>query len=645
MNAKAVTLCIFCIFRSCYNVDLDYYIDDNKDRSNNEKDDLIDTRRIGNEPKMSLDDGDIKILTTLSRGEENTDINSTTSSEEPPEVSVYDNYSYYDTASRASQYPLTNIFDEYEYEYADDDNNLDDSATETSDYADTTTSKEEKNNITNTSKTLTQFLAPLGKIRNTDLYHMVPAVTKLKIKKYPGKLNKLYAETDDNDNIWYVPEEYPCWELPILFGRFKTRAKYSDIFVLKGGTLDGISLEPETEIKFTPRRRNDDSGNKWCDQGPCYGDHTLCTFPNDTISRICDTAYKVKKLSVYEQVVVLNTINTMRNRVAMGTAEVYPKLPTAANMQQVMYDMDLARISNRWLRQCLPGPAACSSIKDKLVTQLECKKCLRNCCKGPNDDDCLPRKECFVSALVGCLHAWFLSAGELLEKRDVDCGHITRDTFNTAQILWANTDKMGCAYGIRGNGDIRVVCNFSPGAPFYLRTKFFCGIIPSKDITEHFEEVSNYDITSLDFLAKLGIQMNLTNLSTPQHWRKSLIPEYVFRSLTPWGVSFLRDKLNGKLRDYEGFYENGTIGAVAKLVTRYSFHEDSNARCDTGEPIYESGLAGNQCVETGRVFTALCYSYRDPYPGYRLAAIVAPVALFSLILYDLFSGVLRQTNF
>lgn len=113
-----------------------------------------------------------------------------------------------------------------------------------------------------------------------------------------------------------------------------------------------------------------------------------------------------------------------------------------------------------------------------------------------------------------------------------------------------------------------------------------------------------------------------------------------------WGVVSLQHIYKaGWAREKIGDKSNGSTGFIAKLVTRYTFYEEGEARCDVDEPVYQIGEPGSMCVETGRRFFALCYEFRDPTPGYRLVAVLAPVALFSLILYDLFSGVMRQANY
>lgn len=227
---------------------------------------------------------------------------------------------------------------------------------------------------------------------------------------------------------------------------------------------------------------------------------------------------------------------------------------------------------------------------------------------------------------------------------DINCGRATVKTFNTVQLLWAKTTKIGCAFGERTNGDIRVICNFSKGAPFYLDTKMFCGLIAHNDVD--FLR-NNENITNPAFLSHLGI--NLTRLKKPRYNVSDesalSVPFDTEHLKSMWGIkSLTKVYQEGWVRKQIGDYSNGTKGLVARLVAKYKFIDESESKCDTGESIYKVGAPGSSCVEKSRTFHVLCYDFRDPTPGYRLIAIIAPIILFSLILYDLFSGVVRQTT-
>ncbi|KAJ2942802.1 hypothetical protein O0L34_g14989 [Tuta absoluta] len=333
----------------------------------------------------------------------------------------------------------------------------------------------------------------------------------------------------------------------------------------------------------------------------------------------------------------------MRNHVAKGSRNQYPYLPSAANMKQVHYDKDLEFMAVRWLQQCLPGPSPCLSLDFQYVTQLECTKQLtkqKRCCKDGESQilHCRPEEECFIHPVIGCLYKWFWSAGKSLDRVDIECGHIERWSYSLVQLLWAETSKIGCAYGSTDNGDVRVICNFSPGAPFTLDTKYFCGLVLMKEEYAEFKQYESY--IQVDPIEPIVVN---TSTSVPYTGKTTEIYQKLFKK--KWGVNILKNTyrenwVRGKLNDFS----NGTVGVTARLVTRYEFHEQTNARCDSNEPVYVIGKPGAMCAETSRRFKALCYEDRDPTPGYRWVAILSAMALFVLILIDSFSGVMRQLH-
>ncbi|CAG9559104.1 unnamed protein product [Danaus chrysippus] len=451
-------------------------------------------------------------------------------------------------------------------------------------------------------------------------------------------------------NIWYVPQDLPCWELPLVYGELGERKDKSKVFLTYNGKLINV-YDPWIEAR--PKFKVTDAPishfvNKWCGVQPCFGDHTLCLFPNKDISNVCDKGYTVKTPNILDQSNIINTINTMRNRIANGLSIKYAHLPTAANMKQIIYDYDLQKISEAWLRQCLPGAAPCSALDGKSVTQLECTKYSKFCCLKyfKTAVKCTPRHECFIDPVIGCLHIWFSSAGKNLTPVDVSCGHTTVLNFNTVQLLWAKTAKLGCAYGIRSNGDVRIVCNFSPGAPFILDTQLYCGIIAHNDLSQF---RGNENLTDLNFLSTLGIKWNriikLPKIFPPDTLK--LDSKQISKNHKPtWGVdSLTKIYEEGWVRKNVNKKQNGTKSMIARLVAKFVFIDNSESKCDTGESVYEAGEPGSKCTETGATYNSLCYDFKDPTPGYRLIAVAAPITLFSLILYDLFSGVVRQTNY
>lgn len=250
---------------------------------------------------------------------------------------------------------------------------------------------------------------------------------------------------------------------------------------------------------------------------------------------------------------------------------------------------------------------------------------------------------------MGCLHEWFWKTEKKINQMHINCGYVESNTFSTVQLLWANTQKVGCAYGNLGNGDVRVICNFSPGAPFYLEVKYLCGIIFQAD---NRPLLPRGNITDIQYLARLGFtlrrEQSKHNLNYILPNAVDAIPSFLekFSSTTKaWGVVALPGMYNeGWVRKKLHMLGNGTKGMVARLVTQYTFKESSMARCDSKESIFEIGPPASKCKETGQRHEALCYDFMDMVPGYRMIALLASIPLFTLILYDLFSTSMKQTN-
>lgn len=168
---------------------------------------------------------------------------------------------------------------------------------------------------------------------------------------------------------------------------------------------------------------------------------------------------------------------------------------------------------------------------------------------------------------------------------------------------------------------------------------------------------NNKNLTDLNFLSSLGIKWNhiriteksFINISIQRGTKLNngeLTTEIMQTTESSWGLdSLTKVYKEGWVREQLDDGVNGTRSMIARLVAKYTFIDESESRCDSGESIYEVGSPGSSCIENGRTYTGLCYDFGDPTPGYRVIAIAAPIALFSLILYDLFSGVVRQTNY
>lgn len=252
-----------------------------------------------------------------------------------------------------------------------------------------------------------------------------------------------------------------------------------------------------------------------------------------------------------------------------------------------------------------------------------------------------------MKPIIGCLHEWFWKTDQKIDQTHINCGYIEPSTFSLVQLLWAKTQKVGCAYGNLANGDVRVVCNFSPGAPFYLEAKYLCGVISQAD---NRPLLPKGNITDIAYLSRLGFilqrEQSKHSLNNKLRYASSFNSSFFEKlgsTTKSWGIVALPLIYpEGWIREHLHIFRNGTKGMVARLVTRYTFKETTLAKCDTEEPIFEIGIPGSKCKETGIRHNALCYDFIDVVPGYRMIALIASIPLFTLILYDLFSASMKQ---
>lgn len=128
--------------------------------------------------------------------------------------------------------------------------------------------------------------------------------------------------------------------------------------------------------------------------------------------------------------------------------------------------------------------------------------------------------------------------------------------------------QIGCAYAKKRSGEIRVICNFAPGAPFQLETKYYCGILKLKEMRNFLPEGR---ITDLSYLEKLGFNMQLVNMTDRDNDNRTAInvsyPEC--KRGKKWGILALRRQYRTSwIRRKLNIMNNASIGAVARLVTR-----------------------------------------------------------------------------
>lgn len=223
---------------------------------------------------------------------------------------------------------------------------------------------------------------PNRQLNETNYYpnflNLKPKIGKVNLIRYQ-KLS--YQELEKTKKVWYVPYKFYCsLKSPLMSGSLE-RKRTTDIFQIHENSLTNVKMAANeiTFIKPTNLHKGE-KFNAWCTISPCYGDHTLCLFQGTSYSKLCDESYVVKIPKTYEQVLIINIVNSMRSSVATQQSERYKHLLPAADMNQIMYDLDLQEMAQVWLHQCVPGPAPCVALNNEFVAQLECTKYASKCC-------------------------------------------------------------------------------------------------------------------------------------------------------------------------------------------------------------------------------------------------------------------------
>lgn len=236
---------------------------------------------------------------------------------------------------------------------------------------------------------------------STSKYH--PLITNNKDDSFSELFNlesvadnlNFNSSSEKLEETWYVIEDYPCWDLPLIYGEidqiksrqfnYGKRKRRSPVFQMYPKFLKNVITGNETVEEPKPLNGNFQYNvNKWCRIAPCYGDHTMCLFPKRVTAGFCGRTYTVSVPPVQEQTAFIFALNSIRNAVASGDkSHHHPQIPHvvgATNMKKIIYDYELELMAERWLLQCLPGPSHCCSLDNAFVTQLECTKLTEKCC-------------------------------------------------------------------------------------------------------------------------------------------------------------------------------------------------------------------------------------------------------------------------
>jgi len=193
-----------------------------------------------------------------------------------------------------------------------------------------------------------------------------------------------------------------------------------------------------------------------CEYGHLDAMHTMCMFA----PRMCTGRKLIRSggLNCMEKQIILDEHNNLRQRLANGKVK---GQPAAMNMRVMVWDNELARVSQRWADQCMPGHDHSRNVDRFAVGQ--------NVATTWSFEKEPPTKD--APEFKRHIQGWFNE----VEKYGFKSSHIDpfmfkMNTGHYTQLVWAETYMVGCGYTYykdpkRGYSKL-YVCNYGPGGNF-----------------------------------------------------------------------------------------------------------------------------------------------------------------------------------
>lgn len=190
-----------------------------------------------------------------------------------------------------------------------------------------------------------------------------------------------------------------------------------------------------------------------CEYSHISPQHTMCVFK----PRMCEGSKLLRSggLNCMDKQVILEEHNRARQSLANGKVK---GQPGALNMREMVWDEELARISQRWAEQCKPGHDLRRNVDRYAVGQNVATTWSFH--RTPPSKD-KPEFRRHVMAWFDEVYrfGWKARDGDPFRFR-MNLGHFT-------QLAWADTYMVGCGYSYyddpkRGLSKL-YVCNYGPG--------------------------------------------------------------------------------------------------------------------------------------------------------------------------------------
>jgi len=182
------------------------------------------------------------------------------------------------------------------------------------------------------------------------------------------------------------------------------------------------------------------AANQYCSIRCNKGQHTLCMYNGDLSSRCQRTKQMGFQHTVTdpEKQIILNKHNALRRKVAEGKESI-SSMPNAANMMELEWDDELAKIAQGWANQCNYSHDDCRLTSDGCYSGVGQNIAIRGDTRSNQNKDWeevigawYGEVKYYSSSNVGAFTSLYGRGGEAI-------GHFT-------QVVWANTHKVGCGY-------------------------------------------------------------------------------------------------------------------------------------------------------------------------------------------------------
>lgn len=216
--------------------------------------------------------------------------------------------------------------------------------------------------------------------------------------------------------------------------------------------LNIVTSTFKTDGNFSRSEDISDSDNQYCNMNCLNDHHAACNREKCAVFRRCPTDAVMEKNTDNERTDILNLHNDLRNKLAFGDLSGFQN---ASNMMSVSYSNELEYLAQCWSNHCeVRNPPCTSSMNyDVIGTNIAY---LEEYCEG---------SKCYQEAM----QMWYQEYGKI-DRKSIDTFPISLKSNNFSQVIWADSNQVGCGKTFFNDGTL-VVCHYTPS-----------GNIPGKSI-------------------------------------------------------------------------------------------------------------------------------------------------------------------